>query len=495
MGTEAEQPSPPSPPAQQQEQANPPLWNAQNQKPARLYRLVLFFIAGSLAAWTLHALSSSNLVWKLRQLHHLPTAHYLQTRDEFAVYSVEELNAFKEFYDKSISDSVAASYTNEEQTSINEALVSLRMAQDMYLTGKDDKASRLFEHALALAPRHPEVLLRYGEFLEHSQRNIVLADQYYFQALTISPSNSEALANRQRTADVVQTLDERRLESLDSKRDALSAIHESNGALRRAKKEAYFQHIYHSVGIEGNTMTLAQTRSILETRMAVDGKSIDEHNEILGMDLAMKYINASLVQKIDITIKDILELHRRVLGHVDPIEGGEFRRNQVYVGGHVPPGPGDLALLMQRFERWLNSEHSSSLHPVNYAALAHYKLVHIHPFIDGNGRTSRLLMNTLLMRAGYPPVIIPKQQRNKYYHFLKLANEGDIRPFVRFIADCTEKTLDLYLWATSDLPQQIPMLIQTESEAGERLAHMQSPNVAQRSSILEFYESGSGALP
>ncbi|EDV59072.1 adenosine monophosphate-protein transferase Fic [Drosophila erecta] len=495
MGTEAEPPSPPSPPAQQQEQANPPVWNAQNQKPARLYRLVLFFIAGSLTAWMFHAFSSSNLAWKLRQLHHLPTAHYLQTRDEFALYSVEELNAFKEFYDKSVSDSVGASFTEAEQTSINEALVSLRMAQDMYLTGKDDKAARLFEHALALAPRHPEVLLRYGEFLEHNQRNIVLADQYYFQALTISPSNSEALANRQRTADVVQNLDQRRLESLDSKRDALSAIHESNAALRRAKKEAYFQHIYHSVGIEGNTMTLAQTRSILETRMAVDGKSIDEHNEILGMDLAMKYINASLVQKIEITIKDILELHRRVMGHVDPIEGGEFRRNQVYVGGHIPPGPGDLALLMQRFERWLNSEHISTLHPVNYAALAHYKLVHIHPFIDGNGRTSRLLMNTLLMRAGYPPVIIPKQQRSKYYHFLKLANEGDIRPFVRFIADCTEKTLDLYLWATSDLPQQIPMLIQTESEAGERLAQMQSPNVAQRSSILEFYESGSGALP
>ncbi|KMY88514.1 protein adenylyltransferase Fic isoform X1 [Drosophila simulans] len=492
MCTEAE---PPSPPAQQQEQVNPPLCKAQNPKPARLYRLVLLFVAGSLAAWTFHALSSTNLVWKLRQLHHLPTAHYLQTRDEFALYSVEELNAFKEFYDKSVSDSVGASYTEAEQTNIKEALGALRMAQDLYLAGKDDKAARLFEHALALAPRHPEVLLRYGEFLEHNQRNIVLADQYYFQALTISPSNSEALANRQRTADVVQSLDERRLESLDSKRDALSAIHESNGALRRAKKEAYFQHIYHSVGIEGNTMTLAQTRSILETRMAVDGKSIDEHNEILGMDLAMKYINASLVQKIDITIKDILELHRRVLGHVDPIEGGEFRRNQVYVGGHIPPGPGDLALLMQRFERWLNSEHSSTLHPVNYAALAHYKLVHIHPFVDGNGRTSRLLMNTLLMRAGYPPVIIPKQQRSKYYHFLKLANEGDIRPFVRFIADCTEKTLDLYLWATSDLPQQIPMLIQTESEAGERLAQMQSPNVAQRSSILEFYESGSGDIP
>ncbi|KAH8272190.1 hypothetical protein KR018_010650 [Drosophila ironensis] len=463
--------------------------SVQTHVPVR--RILIFLFTGGMAAFSFHALTSTTLGWRWRRLHQQPAAHYLQT-SEFAVYSVEELDAFREFYDQSVSDTVGASFTAAEQTNVKEALGALRLAQNMYMAGKNDKAARLFEHSLALAPRHPTVLLRYGEFLERSKRNVVLADQYYLQALTISPENSEALANRHRTAEVVQTLDERRLESLDLKRDALSAIHESNSALRRAKKEAYFQHIYHSVGIEGNTMTLAQTRSILETRTAIDGKSIDEHNEILGMDLAMKYINASLVQKMEISCKDILELHRRVLGHVDPIEGGEFRRNQVYVGGHVPPGPGDLGLLMQRFERWLNSDHSIALHPVNYAALAHYKLVHIHPFIDGNGRTSRLLMNTLLMRAGYPPVIIPKQQRSKYYYFLKLANEGDIRPFVRFIADCTEKTLDLYLWATSDLPHQIPLLIQT-SEAEECVSQIKSDQMVQSSS--EFYDSGSGSLP
>lgn len=117
------------------------------------------------------------------------------------------------------------------------------------------------------------------------------------QALTANPSHSGALANRQRTAEIVESLDRKRLDKLDEKRDALSTIHESNAALRRVKKEAYFQHIYHSVGIEGNTMTLAQTRSVLETRMAVNGKSIDEHNEILGLDAALKYINASLVQR------------------------------------------------------------------------------------------------------------------------------------------------------------------------------------------------------
>lgn len=100
-----------------------------------------------------------------------------------------------------------------------------------------------------------------------------------------------------RTASIVEALDLERLNKLDAKRDALSSIHESNSALRRVKKEAYFQHIYHSVGIEGNTMTLAQTRSVLETRMAISGHSVDEHNEILGLDAALKYINATLVNR------------------------------------------------------------------------------------------------------------------------------------------------------------------------------------------------------
>jgi Fic family protein len=95
----------------------------------------------------------------------------------------------------------------------------------------------------------------------------------------------------------VAVIDQERLERLDQKRQALSSIQESHAGLRRAKKEAYIQNIYHSVGIEGNTMSLAQTRAILETRMAVEGKSIDEHNEILGLDSAMKYINATLVNK------------------------------------------------------------------------------------------------------------------------------------------------------------------------------------------------------
>ncbi|XP_011169244.1 protein adenylyltransferase Fic [Solenopsis invicta] len=342
-----------------------------------------------------------------------------------------------------------------------EALASLHLALDMKLSGKQEKAIKLFQHAVALAPCHPDVLNHYGEFLEHTQNNVIKANEFYVRALTYEPNHEGALINNQRTARVVEELDRLMLRRIDEKRNTLSNIPDNNAALIRAKKEAYFQHIYHTVGIEGNTMNLAQTRAIVETRTAVSGKSIDEHNEILGLDAAMKYINATLVNRVgSISIKDILEIHRRVLGHVDPIEGGQFRRTQVYVGGHIPPGPSNIHYLMEEFVLWLNSEQAIRMHPVRYAALAHYKLVHIHPFTDGNGRTSRLLMNMILMQAGYPPVIIHKQHRHKYYEYLQLANAGDIRPFVRFIAECTEQTLDLFLWATSEFSRQVPALSQ-----------------------------------
>lgn len=342
-----------------------------------------------------------------------------------------------------------------------EALTSLHLALEMKLSGKQKKAVKLFQHAVALAPSHPDVLNHYGEFLEYTQNDVIKANEFYVRALSYQPNHEGALINSQRTARVVEELDRRMLRRIDEKRNTLSAIPDNNAALIRAKKEAYFQHIYHTVGIEGNTMNLAQTRAIVETRTAVAGKSIDEHNEILGLDAAMKYINSTLVNRVgSISIKDILEIHMRVLGHVDPVQGGQFRRTQVYVGGHVPPGPGNIHYLMEEFASWLNSETAIRMHPVRYAALAHYKLVHIHPFSDGNGRTSRLLMNMILMQAGYPPVIIHKQHRHTYYENLQIANTGDVRPFVRFIAECTEQTLDLFLWATSEFSRQVPALSQ-----------------------------------
>jgi fido (protein-threonine AMPylation protein)/Tfp pilus assembly protein PilF len=290
-----------------------------------------------------------------------------------------------------------------------EAEVNMKAAIELKKAGKYEKAFKVFQHSLSLAPSNPKVLTEFGFFLE--ERDIITADQYYHRAISFDPNYERALERRQRTAAVVKGIDEERLKRLDEKRDLLSQVDSKSSAMKRATKEAYILHIYHSVGIEGNSMTLTETRSVLETHMAVSGRSVEEHNEILGLDSAMKYVNATLVKSEHITLNDILEIHKRILGHVDPIEGGTFRRTQVYVGSHIPPKPSELLILMDEFQEWLNSEYTSQLHPVKQAAIAHYKLVNIHPFSDGNGRTSRLLMNTILMRYGFPPVVIQKQQR------------------------------------------------------------------------------------
>jgi Fic family protein len=118
--------------------------------------------------------------------------------------------------------------------------------------------------------------------------------------------------------------------TMSSKQKQLREVPRSNQGLRRAKIEAYVQHIYHTNAMEGNTMTLMQTRAVVETGVAIGGKSIYEHNEILGMDAALQYINKTLLhQAQSINIRDILEIHKRVLGFVNIEEAGRFRHTQV----------------------------------------------------------------------------------------------------------------------------------------------------------------------
>ena len=231
-----------------------------------------------------------------------------------------------------------------------EALNSMNAALEMAKHHKNAKAKRLFLHALALAPHSARVLLHYGLFLEesdHDGHDLVEADHQYARAVVFSNADldvqSEAVAARERTASKVEVLDDQVLKRIDKKKTQFLELRADSAALRRAKKEAYFQYIYHTVGIEGNTMNLAQTRSILETKLAVAGKSIMEHNEILGMDSALKYINNTLVDKIgDITLQDILEMHRRVIGNVDPVEAGLEEGRHLGGGRHGGMGTGQV---------------------------------------------------------------------------------------------------------------------------------------------------------
>ncbi|XP_012869997.1 PREDICTED: adenosine monophosphate-protein transferase FICD isoform X2 [Dipodomys ordii] len=337
-----------------------------------------------------------------------------------------------------------------------EARAALNQALEMKRQGKRDKARKLFLHALKMDPHYVDALNELGIFSEED-KDIIQADYLYTRALTLSPFHQKALVNRERMLPLVEEIDQRYFSTIDGKVKKLLSIPKDSSALRRVLEETYYHHIYHTVAIEGNTLTLSEIRHILETRYAVPGKSLEEQNEVIGMHAAMKYVNTTLVSRIgSVTVDDVLEIHRRVLGYVDPVEAGRFRRTQVLVGHHVPPHPREVEKQMHEFLQWLNSEDAMNLHPVEFAALAHYKLVYIHPFIDGNGRTSRLLMNLILMQAGYPPITIRKEQRSEYYHMLEVANEGDVRPFIRFIAKCAESTLDTLLLATTDYSVALP---------------------------------------
>ncbi|XP_061527599.1 LOW QUALITY PROTEIN: protein adenylyltransferase FICD [Phycodurus eques] len=339
---------------------------------------------------------------------------------------------------------------------IFEARAALQQAQEMKKHGKREKAHKLLVHALSLNPDYVDALTELGTILEE-EKDVVQADHLYTKALAISPCNERALMSRDRTLPLVEEIDQRHFGIIDSKVRRLMSIPKGNSALRRVMEETYYHHIYHTVAIEGSTLTLSEIRHILETRYAVPGKSLQEQNEAIGVDAAMKYINTTLLSRTGtISVGDILEIHRRVLGYVDPVEGGRLRTNQVFVGHHIPPHPQDLQRHMQELVQWLNSDEALQLHPVEYAALAHYKLVYVHPFVDGNGRTSRLLMNLVLMQARYPPITIRKEQRAEYYAALDTANEGDVRPFIRFIAKCTEITLDTLLISTTEHSVGLP---------------------------------------
>ncbi|EYC40866.1 hypothetical protein Y032_0593g411 [Ancylostoma ceylanicum] len=305
-------------------------------------------------------------------------------------------------------------------------------------------ARSIIEHALALAPNHPDILTEYGLYHEVLENNVMEADLCYAKALAFDPHHSEALVRRKRTLPLVSAMDAKLLGRIQKKRDEFARLPHT-ASLKRAMRESYFLHIYHTVAIEGNTLSLGQTRSILESGMAVAGKSIQEHNEVIGMDAALRFLNHSLLHMNEITLDDIMEMHRRVLGNVNPVDAGRIRTTQVFVGRFTPVAPEYVKGQLDDLVDWLRDPSTLEMNPVERAAIAHYKLVLVHPFVDGNGRTARLLLNLILMRAGFPPVILPVESRAEYYATLHTANLGDLRPFVRYVARHTENTLKFYM--------------------------------------------------
>ncbi len=202
---------------------------------------------------------------------------------------------------------------------------------------------------------------------------------------------------------------------------------------------------YSSNALEGNSLTESETKVVLENGITIGGKPLKDHLEAIGHSEAFDLLY-KLVERQEITEADILDLHRLFYYRIDSESAGKYRERNVIITGtdFTPPAPASVPAAMSEFLGSLPSLRSS-LHPVVYAAMLHLQLVSIHPFIDGNGRTARLLMNLALLQSGYPITIIPPIIRADYITALLDSNKGDKQPFINFISCCIWESQKEYL--------------------------------------------------
>lgn len=219
-------------------------------------------------------------------------------------------------------------------------------------------------------------------------------------------------------------------------------------AVRKLRSQFEIEMTYNSNAIEGNSLTLKETFLVINEGLTVKGKPLKDHLEAKDHYAALEFLY-ELVQKNKrhtISERLIKTLHQLIVQETDKEWAGKYRESNVMIGGadHSPPDALEVPKKMSELITWLQKM-EKKLHIVELAACFHHRLVHIHPFLDGNGRTARLAMNLLLMQSGYPLVIILKNDRKKYYRVLSRADKGDIAPLVLFIGQSVERSLDIYL--------------------------------------------------
>ena len=203
---------------------------------------------------------------------------------------------------------------------------------------------------------------------------------------------------------------------------------------------------YNSNAIEGNTLTLSETKVVLEG-ITIGGKSVVEHLEAINHRNAILFLESIIDRKEDISEWNIRKLHQIILKDIDNLNAGKYRMENVLIGGarHIPPDylmvPGQMQKLVYEDNReWIH------YHPVVRAALLHGEFVKIHPFIDGNGRTARLLLNLVLMSNGYQPIVIKNESRLAYYEALDTAHTTlNYSKFVHLIATLVFEAEQLWL--------------------------------------------------
>lgn len=215
--------------------------------------------------------------------------------------------------------------------------------------------------------------------------------------------------------------------------------------------EEYFriQYTYDSNRIEGNTLTLQETALVINHGITISGKSVNEHLEAINHSEAVELILDLVQNKTHLSEYILKQLNGLILRGINKYYAGKYRNVNVMISGsaHKPPEPFMLDKLMEEYFLFYETN-KNSMHPVLLAAEMHERLVTIHPFVDGNGRTSRLIMNLILMQHGFPITHISgdKENRLSYYHSLETAQvNNDKNKFYAFVSDSVLNSLNEFL--------------------------------------------------
>ncbi len=199
------------------------------------------------------------------------------------------------------------------------------------------------------------------------------------------------------------------------------------------------EYTHNSTAIEGNTLTLIQTKTVIEDGISVGGKMLREIYEVLNHEKAFKYVCKCIEENKELDENIIKDIHAITMENI--MTGGIYRNVDVYISGaqHTPPSPNEM---YRQIKMFYNDLSSNTLNPIELAAWTHAEFVKIHPFTDGNGRTSRLIMNYQLMKNGYLPISIDKKDRLSYYEALEeYAVNNNLTPFADMIASLEEQQL------------------------------------------------------
>lgn len=218
--------------------------------------------------------------------------------------------------------------------------------------------------------------------------------------------------------------------------------------LKKLQEGLALEWTYNSNAIEGNSLTLRETQLVLEEGVTIRGKSLREHFEAKNHEKAIFHLQTLVKKNYQLNENDILDLHRLVLVNIEEEIAGRYRNGRVRIVGanFIPPNPLKVPYLMEELIHLVN-KNPEKLNLLSLTTRLHHRLVWIHPFFDGNGRTARLVMNLWLMKCGYPPAVILKNDRKKYYEALNQANKGDYEKLTLLTGQAMERSLNIYLEA------------------------------------------------